>query len=154
MTDEPDDIEEARERIRKLIDPHRGRDDLSAEQVAKVQAYRNALAVIGGDDRDDADDGPSMDIHMQFVEHESQVAMALLDTSGEETVKLDGASLGGYDLDADEVQRAWEEAVLQKADYIRAKRRGWASSPTDSLRPEDMPDLGREPLPDRDKDNE
>lgn len=92
-----------------------------------MEAQR-AVAPMTGDpapgDRD-------MDIHMQFVEHESQVAMALLDVSGEETERIDGASLGGYDLAADDVQQAWEEAVLQKADYIRARRRGWVSSLTD-----------------------
>lgn len=83
------------------------------------------------DDERGAEDGPSMEIHMRFIAHESRVTMAPLDTSSDESERLDGASLGGYDLDADDVQRAWEDAVLEKADYIRARRRGWVSSSDD-----------------------
>jgi len=53
MTDAPNNLDEARARIRRLIDPYRDRDDLTDEQAAKVQAWRDALAVIGGEDVDE-----------------------------------------------------------------------------------------------------
>lgn len=105
-----DDIDEAIERWRGAA----GEDESMPERMRRLR---------GGQEES------TMTIHIQFIEHESQVSMALLDTSGEEYEQIDGASLGGYDLDADAVREAWEEAVLAKADYIRARRRGWASSP-------------------------
>jgi hypothetical protein len=67
MTDAPNDLDEARERVRRLLDPYRDRTDLTDEQEAKLQGVRNALAVIGGTDVDERpghDDGletPMMD---------------------------------------------------------------------------------------------
>lgn len=54
QSDTSDDLEEAKQRIRRLLDPYRDRDDLSSEQAAKVQGVRNALAILG----DDADERP------------------------------------------------------------------------------------------------
>jgi len=72
-----------------------------------------------------------MRVDISFVDHESQVTMALLDDSGEEWERIDVASLGDFDHDADEVREAWERAILEEADWIRARDRGWFdNSPT------------------------
>jgi hypothetical protein len=70
------------------------------------------------------DEGRSYSIHMQFVVHENQVTMALLEDGTDEeghpvSKQLDGCSLGGEDLDGDEVKRAWERAIIEKAEFLR-----------------------------------
>jgi uncharacterized protein (DUF433 family) len=45
-----DGLEEVKQRLRRLLDPSRDRDDLSPEMEAKLQGVRNALAVIDGED--------------------------------------------------------------------------------------------------------
>lgn len=45
------DLDEARERIRKLIDLYRDRGDLTDEETGRIRGYRNALRLIGGDER-------------------------------------------------------------------------------------------------------
>ncbi|UPW01633.1 hypothetical protein M0R88_05905 [Halorussus gelatinilyticus] len=54
--------------------------------------------------------------------------MALIDDSGEEWERLDDASFGGQDLNAEEVREAWERAILKEADWIRARNREWVDN--------------------------
>ncbi|MFC7018392.1 MULTISPECIES: DUF433 domain-containing protein [Haloarcula] len=47
--DDPTDLDDARARVRRLLEPYQDRDDLSPEMEAKLQGYCNALAVLGGE---------------------------------------------------------------------------------------------------------
>jgi uncharacterized protein (DUF433 family) len=69
--DTPDNLEEAKQRLRRLLDPYRDRSDLSPEMEAKVQGYSNALAVLSGEELDECpgrDDGFETPEMAEFID--------------------------------------------------------------------------------------
>lgn len=73
-------------------------------------------------------------MELEFIEHEGQLTLAIWERGDHplDSKMVAGASLGGDEfLDyVDDLQRAWEEAVLRKADHIHHKQGGWADNPS------------------------
>lgn len=84
----------------------------------------NTVFDVRFDARYDGEQGVDLSFGISFVEHESRVTIGLW-TVGDHPIdseQIDSASIGGQDLPAEEVRRAWEEEMIRQAEWIREER--------------------------------
>lgn len=67
-----------------------------------------------------------LQVKTEYVPHESKLTAVLLRVDEDDpgaVERIDGASLGDADLDADKLREAWESEILRQAEWIQEERR-------------------------------